>query len=136
MRKIVLDKKKHTSSKNRGKSRQFPGKYRQRPAKQIVLQKKRRHFQKRKMQKALLAFAGMAQGALHRWRFGLAGEILGGLLGRRPVLPQFALPLGISFFTFQQIGYLVDTCRGTQFRPSSKSKQFRRRITTGGAFVL
>ena len=43
---------------------------------------------------------------------GFAGEILGSLLGRTLALPQLALPLGISFFTFQQISYLVDTCRG------------------------
>lgn len=29
------------------------------------------------------------------------------------VIPQIALPLGISFFTFTQIAYLVDTARGT-----------------------
>lgn len=28
------------------------------------------------------------------------------------LVPQFALPLGISFFTFTQIAYLVDTARG------------------------
>ncbi|MDD5462113.1 MAG: hypothetical protein PHG00_10870 [Methylococcales bacterium] len=33
---------------------------------------------------------------------------IGGLLGWHPSLPAFVLPLGISFFTIQQIMYLVD----------------------------
>lgn len=66
---------------------------------------------------------------------GFAGEMLGGLLERRLVLPQLALPLGISFFTFQQISYLVDTCRGTQFRSSLKSKQFHRRWCSPAAHL-
>jgi alginate O-acetyltransferase complex protein AlgI len=34
------------------------------------------------------------------------------LTGIESALPQVALPLGISFFTFQQIAYLVDVARG------------------------
>jgi D-alanyl-lipoteichoic acid acyltransferase DltB (MBOAT superfamily) len=38
---------------------------------------------------------------------------LGALLGREPASFGIILPLGISFFTFQQISYLVDRARGT-----------------------
>ena len=38
--------------------------------------------------------------------------IVAGLSGWQLVIPQIALPLGISFFTFTQIAYLVDTARG------------------------
>lgn len=43
---------------------------------------------------------------------GFAGEILGSVLGRGIPMPQLALPLGLSFFSFQQISYLADTYRG------------------------
>lgn len=43
---------------------------------------------------------------------GFAGEILGSVLGRGISMPQLALPLGLSFFSFQQISYLADTYRG------------------------
>lgn len=41
--------------------------------------------------------------------------VIGGadaLFGLNATLPRIALPLGISFFTFQQIGFLVDLARG------------------------
>lgn len=43
---------------------------------------------------------------------GFGAEILGRLLGIRFRVPGFVLPLGISFFTFQQISYLVGAFRG------------------------
>lgn len=56
---------------------------------------------------------GFHVGILFVYKYlGFAGEILGSLLGRTLALPQLALPLGISFFTFQQISYLADTYRG------------------------
>ena len=38
-------------------------------------------------------------------------ENLSGLIGTSFPLPEIILPLGISFFTFQQIAYLVDCLR-------------------------
>jgi alginate O-acetyltransferase complex protein AlgI len=40
------------------------------------------------------------------------------LLGVHAVLPHLVLPLGISFFTFTQIAYLVDVYRGKAREPS------------------
>lgn len=55
----------------------------------------------------------MHVGVLVAYKYlGFAGEIFGNLLGRTLQFPQFALPLGISFFTFQQISYLVDAYQG------------------------
>ena len=42
---------------------------------------------------------------------------LDALTGTRFFLGHIILPLGISFFTFEQIGYLVDIRRGTTYRP-------------------
>lgn len=44
-----------------------------------------------------------------------AGTI-GSLMDRQLDIGDVVLPLGISFFTFQQITYLVDTARGTEAR--------------------
>jgi len=41
-----------------------------------------------------------------------AWGVVAELSGWQSVIPQIALPLGISFFTFTQIAYLVDTARG------------------------
>ena len=41
-----------------------------------------------------------------------AAETVGLVLHRAIYLPSLVLPLGISFFTFQQIAYLVDASRG------------------------
>ena len=35
-----------------------------------------------------------------------------GLLGASPLLPEIALPIGISFYTFQLLSYVVDVYRG------------------------
>ncbi len=40
-------------------------------------------------------------------------ENVGLLLGTRFMLPEILLPIGISFFTFQAISYVVDVYRGT-----------------------
>jgi alginate O-acetyltransferase complex protein AlgI len=45
------------------------------------------------------------------WNF-FAGNVDAVLPGMLPVLPAIVLPLGISFFTFQKIAFLVDTWRG------------------------
>ena len=37
---------------------------------------------------------------------------LTGLLGAHPLLPEIALPIGISFYTFQLLSYVVDVYRG------------------------
>ena len=37
---------------------------------------------------------------------------INGVFGAAYVVPQILLPLGISFFTFTQIAYLVDSYRG------------------------
>jgi len=41
-----------------------------------------------------------------------AGDIFARLTGIELSLPAFLLPLGISFYTLQAIGYLIDVCRG------------------------
>ncbi|MEP7157635.1 MAG: MBOAT family protein [Betaproteobacteria bacterium] len=41
-----------------------------------------------------------------------AWEVVAGASGWQVAIPQIALPLGISFFTFTQLAYLVDTARG------------------------
>jgi D-alanyl-lipoteichoic acid acyltransferase DltB (MBOAT superfamily) len=48
--------------------------------------------------------------AIFKYAGFLAGALNGALATSVPVL-AFALPLGISFFTFEQIGYLVDVAR-------------------------
>lgn len=40
-------------------------------------------------------------------------ENINGLFHIESVVPDILLPLGISFFTFQQIGFLIDTIRGS-----------------------
>ncbi len=45
---------------------------------------------------------------------GFLTKTLNGLFGREILsVPEIALPIGISFFTFQAISYVVDVCRGT-----------------------
>jgi alginate O-acetyltransferase complex protein AlgI len=43
---------------------------------------------------------------------GFLGHAVNGLFGAQLALPQVVLPLGISFFTFQGISYLIDVYRG------------------------
>ncbi len=43
---------------------------------------------------------------------GFVLRTLGGLLGRELPVPNWTLPIGISFFTFQGISYLADVYRG------------------------
>ena len=40
------------------------------------------------------------------------GDILKGLFGTDPGIPRIALPIGISFFTFQAMSYVIDVYRG------------------------
>jgi D-alanyl-lipoteichoic acid acyltransferase DltB (MBOAT superfamily) len=43
---------------------------------------------------------------------GFFGEVAGSIAGSGPIFAAVVLPLGISFFVFQKIAYLVDTYRG------------------------
>lgn len=43
---------------------------------------------------------------------GFLGDAVGALFGVSPNIPEIALPIGISFFTFQEISYVVDVYRG------------------------
>jgi alginate O-acetyltransferase complex protein AlgI len=63
----------------------------------------------------LLAFFKYADFALGLWQSAF-GRSPGGFLG-------IALPIGISFFTFHNISYLVDLCRG-QLEPISSFTQY------------
>lgn len=45
-------------------------------------------------------------------------ENINGLFHINSMVPEILLPLGISFFTFQQIGFLADTARGSVPRQS------------------
>lgn len=42
---------------------------------------------------------------------GFAGQIFHGMTGIDPGLPEIALPIGISFFTFQAMSYVIDVYR-------------------------
>lgn len=55
--------------------------------------------------------ANIAALAYFKYAYFLAGQIAA-LTGENIALGQIILPLGISFFTFQQIAYLVDSHRG------------------------
>ena len=71
--------------------------------------------------RALLVFGIAANlGLLAGFKYlGMLTETAGFILGHEVSAPKFELPLGISFFTFLQIAYLVDASRGqaseTQF---------------------
>ncbi|WP_299194648.1 MBOAT family O-acyltransferase [uncultured Erythrobacter sp.] len=63
---------------------------------------------------AVVALAVIANVALLGYfkYFNFLAEALGAAFGADFGIEQILLPLGISFFTFQQIGYLVDVSRG------------------------
>ncbi len=44
--------------------------------------------------------------------FNFTLEILGSITGKSITFSQIALPLGISFFTFQQVGFILDSYKG------------------------
>lgn len=72
-------------------------------------------MKKQPNRKRLILWLGIVLhvGVLFVYKYlGFAGEVLGSLLGRWLPVPELALPLGISFFTFQQLSYLADTYRG------------------------
>ncbi|MBL8511508.1 MAG: MBOAT family protein, partial [Betaproteobacteria bacterium] len=75
------------------------------------LQRYRQHGQHRRS----LLLAGIAGNLLllgyYKYLF-FVGDVVGQVLGISVDLPHLRLPLGISFFTFTQIAYLVDTARG------------------------
>jgi len=61
----------------------------------------------------LVAGIGFDLALLFYFKYFAAAIIgVGGLFGLHVPLRHIALPLGISFFTFQQIGFLVDLARG------------------------
>ncbi len=66
---------------------------------------------KRRAWLALGVAAGLGTLAFFKYADFLASSVLA-LLGRGPSHLDIVLPLGISFFTFQQISYLVDLRRG------------------------
>lgn len=62
----------------------------------------------------LLAAVGCDLGILFIFKYlGFFGRIAGELLHTDLPLPGIALPIGISFFTFQALSYVVDVYRGT-----------------------
>jgi len=52
-----------------------------------------------------------------------AGRLVSGLLGLELNIPAFLVPLGISFYTLQAAGYLIDVYRG-DVRPEEKLWRF------------
>lgn len=51
--------------------------------------------------------------SLGYWKYtGFFLRTVGDLTGWEPVIPQIALPIGISFFTFQGMSYVIDLYRG------------------------
>ena len=62
-----------------------------------------------------LTFAGVAANLITLGYFKYAGFLIANwdfLSGSAETIPQIVLPLGISFFTFTQIAFLIDTYRG------------------------
>ncbi|MCM1103112.1 MAG: MBOAT family protein [Clostridium sp.] len=74
----------------------------------------KRRLQQQKSTKTLMIFGVICNVAVLAWfkytDFFLAN--MNTVLGTDVPLRRYLLPLGISFFTFQQIGFIVDACRG------------------------
>ena len=71
-------------------------------------------FEKRPGSRAILA-SGLVWNLAFLLFFKYADFLIGsvnGLLGTAIPLPGLSLPIGISFYTFQNMSYLVDVCRG------------------------
>jgi alginate O-acetyltransferase complex protein AlgI len=68
----------------------------------------------RKRARSWLALGVTINVAMLAWfkYIGFLGHAVNGLFGAHLSVPQVVLPLGISFFTFQGISYLIDVYRG------------------------
>ena len=69
---------------------------------------------RRKYKKSIVLLGILANlGILFYFKyFNFTLEILSGITGRDITFSKIALPLGISFFTFQQVGFIVDSYKG------------------------
>jgi alginate O-acetyltransferase complex protein AlgI len=69
---------------------------------------------KRRSRKALVALAVIVNlGFLAVFKYaGMAAASLGVLMGGNPPFAALALPIGISFYTFQALSYVIDVYRG------------------------
>jgi len=62
---------------------------------------------------ALVASLGVNLGLLGTFKYaGFVVDTVNGLAGTQLSAPGFALPIGISFYTFQSISYVIDVYRG------------------------
>lgn len=71
---------------------------------------------KMRTKKALLAVAMVANvGSLLYFKYsGMLVETYNGIFGKSVEIPEIILPLGISFYTFQCMSYLIDVYRGKE----------------------
>ena len=58
---------------------------------------------------------------LKYWSF--TAEVLGGLTGRTLYAPDLLMPVGVSFFIFQSVGYVIDCYRG-KYPPERNAARF------------
>ena len=75
------------------------------------------HFRKKGKDKAAAVFLVLAVAAglsfLIVFKYaGFLADTVRDLTGTRPAVPELALPIGISFYTFQTISYIIDVWRG------------------------